>query len=138
MEQRKNMEEGQFNVADRVLIIGGSAGSLDVLLNILPKVEQPLSIVIIIVLHRKSSIQTSLSDLLTTKTKHLVKEADDKEKIQKGIIYLAPADYHLLIEQDMTFALDDSEKVNFSRPSIDVTFEAAAEVFKDKLKCLLL
>ena len=138
MEQRKDMEESQLASADRVLVIGGSAGSLDVLLHVLPQVKRPLRIAIIIVLHRKSSAQTSLSDLFIVKTKHLVKEADDKEKIQQGIIYLAPADYHLLIEEDRSFALDDSEKVNFSRPSIDVTFETAAEVFKDNLTCLLL
>lgn len=132
------MEEGQLAVPARILVIGGSAGSLDVLLHVLPKVKRPLRIAIIIVLHRKSSVQTSLSDLLAVKTKHRVKEADDKEKIQQGFIYLAPADYHLLIEQDYSFALDDSEKVNFSRPSIDVTFETAAEIYKDKLTCLLL
>jgi two-component system, chemotaxis family, protein-glutamate methylesterase/glutaminase len=138
MEQRKDMEESPLAIAEHILVIGGSAGSLDVLLHVLPQVKRPLRFAIIIVLHRKSSTQSSLSDLFVAKTKHLVKEADDKEKIQKGIIYLAPADYHLLIEEDRTFAMDDSEKVNFSRPSIDVTFETAAEVFKDKLTCLLL
>jgi len=138
MEQRKDMEESQLAIAEHLLVIGGSAGSLDVLLHVLPKVKRPLHIAIAIVLHRKSSTQTSLSDLLVVKTKHMVKEADDKEMIQQGFVYLAPADYHLLIEQDRTFALDDSEKVNFSRPSIDVTFETAAEVYKNKLTCLLL
>jgi two-component system chemotaxis response regulator CheB len=137
MEQGKNLEEDQL-VADQLLVIGGSAGSLEVLLHVLPKLKADLKHAIIIVLHRKNSTQTSLADLLYAKTKRNVKEADDKEKIQQGMIYLAPADYHLLVEQDRSLAMDDSEKVNYSRPSIDVTFETAAEVYANKLTCLLL
>ncbi|RYE48374.1 MAG: chemotaxis protein CheB [Sphingobacteriales bacterium] len=55
-----------------------------------------------------------------------------------GTIYIAPADYHVLVEHDHTFSLDYSEKVNFSRPSIDVTFQTAAEVYRSNLVCLLL
>lgn len=137
MEQRKNLEEDQL-VAKQLLVIGGSAGSLDVLLRVLPRLKSKLQTAILIVLHRKSSAQTSLADLFCVKTKRKVKEADDKECIQPGMIYLAPADYHLLVEQDKTLAMDDSEKVNYSRPSIDVTFETAADVFTNKLTCLLL
>ena len=53
-------------------------------------------------------------------------------------LYIAPPDYHLLIENDKTFSLDASEKINFSRPSIDVSFESASQVFKENLVCLLL
>lgn len=55
-----------------------------------------------------------------------------------GKVFIAPADYHMLIEEDQSISLDYSEKVNYSRPSIDVTFQSAAEVFKDKLVCILL
>ncbi|RYD73665.1 MAG: chemotaxis protein CheB, partial [Sphingobacteriales bacterium] len=58
--------------------------------------------------------------------------------ILPGTVYIAPADYHLLLEQNETFSLDYSEKVNYSRPSIDVTFQSAAEVFKNGLVCILL
>lgn len=137
MEQGKNLEKNQL-VAEQLLVIGGSAGSLDVLLRVLPKLKPKMQTAILIVLHRKSSAQTSLADLFCIKTKRKVKEADDKERIQPGMIYLAPADYHLLVEQNKTLAMDDSEKVNYSRPSIDVTFESAAEIFMNKLTCLLL
>ncbi len=53
-------------------------------------------------------------------------------------IYIAPSDYHLLIEKDFTFSLDVSEKVNYSRPSIDNTFESAAEVYGEGLVAILL
>ena len=132
------MAESQLNQPDKLLVIGGSTGSLDVLLQVLPRLHKHLAFPIIIVLHRKNSPSTTLADLLHAKTGLPVKEADDKEMLQSGMIYLAPADYHLLVEQEQTLALDDSEKVNFSRPSIDVTFESAAEVFKTQLTCLLL
>lgn len=122
----------------KALIIGGSAGSLDVLLEIFPLLSDEIDFPIILVTHRKSGNDALLSDLLRSRTKLKVNEAEEKDKIQPGNVYIAPADYHLLIEENETFSLDYSEKVNYSRPSIDVTFHSAAEVFKDKLVCILL
>ncbi|RZK38281.1 MAG: chemotaxis protein CheB [Pedobacter sp.] len=122
----------------KALIIGGSAGSLEVLLKILPELAVDLSFPIIIVVHRKHGTDFLLSDLLSSKTTLRVKEVEEKEDIIGGTIYIAPSDYHLLIEKDHTFSLDYSEKVNYSRPSIDVTFQSAAEVFGENLACLLL
>lgn len=119
------------------LIIGGSAGSLNVIISILPSIKSVLSFAIIVVLHRKAG-KDLLSELLASKTEMAVKEIDEKEKIKPSHIYIAPPNYHLLIEEDRTFSLDASEKVNFSRPAIDVTFQSAAEVFKNNLVCLLL
>lgn len=62
-------------------------------------------------------------------SKFKVKEVEDKDHIQPCYIYIAPADYHLLLENQYLFSLDSSEKVYYSRPSIDVTFESVAEVF---------
>jgi two-component system chemotaxis response regulator CheB len=121
-----------------LLVIGGSAGSLEVILGMMPLLKADMPIAIIFVLHRKYNTDESLVKLLSTKTSLHVKEPEDKEVIRPGFIYLAPADYHLLIEKDKSFSLDDSEKVNHSRPSIDVTFESAADVFGSKLICLLL
>ena len=120
------------------LVIGGSAGSLDVLLRALPVLDETLTFPIIIVIHRKHGSDSLLPDLLSSRTRLKVKEVDEKEAILPGTIYIAPSDYHLLIEQDHTFSLDYSEKINYSRPSIDVTFQTAAEVYKTKLACLLL
>jgi two-component system chemotaxis response regulator CheB len=120
------------------LIIGGSAGSLDVLLKVLPVLDVRLNFPIVIVIHRKHGTDSLLPDLLSSRTKLKVKEVDEKERLKAGFIYIAPSDYHLLIERDGTFSLDYSEKINYSRPSIDVTFQTAAEVYQDKLACLLL
>ena len=120
------------------LIIGGSAGSLDVLLKVLPFLDDSINIPVVIVLHRKRGADSLLTSLLSSKTNIRVKEVEEKEAVLSGTIYLAPSDYHLLIEKNFTFSLDFSEKVNYSRPSIDVTFQSAAEVYKEKLVCLLL
>ena len=119
-------------------IIGGSAGSLDVLLRVLPLLSPALSFPIIIVIHRKHGTDSLLPELLSGRTKLRVKEIDEKEEIMAGTIYIAPSDYHTLIEQDRSFSLDYSEKVNYSRPAIDVTFQTAAEVYQERLVCLLL
>ncbi len=121
-----------------LLVIGGSAGSLEVILKAFPELPETLPFAIIIVLHRKQNTDAALVDLLAARTKHPVVEASEKEFLKKGVIYIAPADYHLLIENDRTLSLDYSEKINFSRPCIDVTFQTAAETFKNSLAALLL
>ncbi len=120
------------------LIIGGSAGSLDVLLEIFPNLKNDLGFPIVLVIHRKASNESLLTDLLQSRTTLKVGEAEEKELLTAGKVFIAPADYHTLIEDDCSISLDYSEKVNYSRPSIDVTFQSAAEVFKEKLVCILL
>ncbi|WP_432714188.1 chemotaxis protein CheB [Pedobacter sp.] len=120
------------------LIIGGSAGSLNVLLKVLPSLNAQLSFPVVIVIHRKKGTDSLLPELLSGRTQLIVKEAQEKEELLPGTVYVAPSDYHLLLERNRTFSLDFSEKVNFSRPAIDLTFQTAAEVYKDKLVCLLL
>lgn len=127
-----------MNDIGKIVLIGGSAGSLNVLLQVLPQLHVNLTIPIVIILHRRPSSHPALALLFGTKTTLPVKEIEDKEPIQPGTIYTAPADYHLLFEKDHIFSLDFSEKVNFSRPSIDVAFESAAEVFGPSLTCILL
>ncbi|WP_238430232.1 chemotaxis protein CheB [Chitinophaga agri] len=119
-------------------MIGGSAGSLDVLMQLLPALAPAWPLAMIIVLHRKNDHDTLLTELLSAKTLLPVKDAEEKDVLMAGRIYVAPADYHLLIEPDGSLTLDASEKVHYSRPSIDVTFMSAAEVFRERLYCILL
>lgn len=122
-----------------LVIIGGSAGSLQVVLDILPKLNFPLNYSIVLVFHRRSSpTDASLIELLQSRSANPVKEAEDKEAIIPGQTYVAPANYHLLIEPDRSFSLDVSEKINFSRPSIDITLSTSAEVYKNKTLAILL
>ncbi|WP_411275381.1 chemotaxis protein CheB [Daejeonella sp.] len=132
------MAQGIIKTPVELLVIGGSAGSLEVILKAFPKLPKILPFAIIIVLHRKQNTDTALVHLLAAKTKHPVIEANEKETLKKGFIYIAPADYHLLVENDFTLSLDYSEKVNFSRPCIDVTFQTAAETYRGALAVLLL
>lgn len=120
-----------------LIVIGGSAGSLEVIMQVLPVLPPDLHASIILVVHRKTG-DSLLTKLLTGKTKLPVMEAEDKETLRHGTIYIAPPDYHLLIEKDRTISLDYSEKINYSRPSIDVTFETAAEVFHSQMAAVLL
>ena len=132
------MAEDKMKHNFKVLIIGGSAGSLDVLLKVLPGLRKTVTATIVLVLHRKSSSESTLVEILSRRTVLPVKEVEDKQPLLVGHIYIAPADYHLLFEENEVMALDYSERVNYSRPSIDVAFESASEVFGPSLTCLLL
>lgn len=132
------MAENEVIKGCKAVLIGGSTGSIDVLLSLLPALRSPLPYALIIVLHRKNTADSNLANLFALKTSISLLEVDDKDPIVPGNIYLAPADYHLLLEQDGTFSLDDSEKINYSRPSIDVTFESAADVYGPSLLGILL
>ncbi|WP_125722983.1 chemotaxis protein CheB [Flavobacterium ustbae] len=132
------MEKNKRVTNCKVVIIGGSAGSLQALLQILPFVEKPVSFAIVIVVHRKHSDEQTLESLIALKSKVIVKDVEDKVKLESGYIYIAPSNYHLLFERNETLSLDTSEKINYSRPSIDVSFESAAEIYGDQLVGILL
>lgn len=120
------------------IVIGASAGGLYALSSILGKLPVGYVIPIIIVQHRSRDKKDLLEDVLQHKIKVKVKQADEKEKIEKGHVYIAPPDYHLLIENDLTFSLSADEQVKFSRPSIDVLFESAAAAYKENLIGIIL
>lgn len=132
------MEKNQINPDFKVVIIGGSAGSLSVLMQILPQLPVIKSYALVIVLHRRSTDEQTLEELITLKVSSNVKAVEDKEPFLPGYIYVAPSNYHLLFEKNNVLSLDTSEKINYSRPSIDVSFESAAEVYKNKLTGILL
>lgn len=132
------MEENRVIQSGGLIVIGGSAGSLDVILRVLPLLKNHLQVSVIIVLHRKTSDENILTELLAAKTTLPVKEVEDGELMIAGTIYIAPADYHLLVEKEGGLWLDASEKINYSRPSIDVTFESAANAYKACVTAIIL
>lgn len=113
----------------KMVVIGGSAGSLDVILKIFSNNNLPTNVFYILVVHRKNDNDSVFSNLISKRTNLKVKEVEDKDAAKPGCVYIAPADYHLLLENEESFSLDSSEKVSYSRPSIDVTFESAAYTF---------
>jgi two-component system chemotaxis response regulator CheB len=132
------MEEGKIISGCKVVIIGGSAGSLNTLMQILPEISNLNGFSIVIVLHRKSTDDQTLEELIALKAGITVKPVEDKVLLKPGFIYIVPSNYHLLFEKNETLSLDTSEKVNYSRPSIDVSFESAAEVYGETLVGILL
>ncbi len=132
------MEEDKITAHLKLLVIGGSAGSLNVLLKLFPYIKSDLDFAIVIVLHRKNTSDSILSDLLATRTTLAVCEIEDKQALKPSVVYIAPPDYHILFETDGTISLDYSEKVNYSRPSLDVAFESAAQVYGKNLTCIVL
>ncbi len=93
---------------------------------------------VVLVIHRSRKFKSSLEELLHRRAKLSVKLADDKEAMEKGCVYFAPSDYHLLLEPEGVFSLDSSEPVLFCRPSIDITFKSVADVYEDKVMAILL
>lgn len=123
---------------NRFIVIGGSAGSLVALFKVLADLQEGFSTPILFVVHRVHSADSSLQELLAAKSFLQVSEVEEKDPIEPGHLYICPADYHVLIEPDESFSLDVSEKINFSRPSIDVVFRSAAEVYGSRLIAVLL
>ncbi|MFD2598819.1 chemotaxis protein CheB [Sphingobacterium corticis] len=121
-----------------ILLIGGSAGSLQVIFNLLPQLNENIGFPIIVVIHRKAAPGSHLEAVFKKYTNMPVYEIEDKMPLRANTVYLAPADYHVLIESRTELALDYSEKMNYSRPSIDVTFQSASEVFGSNVAALLL
>ena len=115
------------------IVIGVSSGGMTALKFIFAALPAGFTIPIIIVQHLSPRSDNEWIELLNKNSNLTIKEADEKEKIEYGNVYIAPANYHLLIEKDKTFSLTIDERVNYARPSIDVLFETAAESYKNKL-----
>lgn len=122
----------------RAIVIGASAGGMDAIKSILMPLQEGFSAPILIVQHLSPHSDGYMAKYLNELCKINVKEADEKEKILPGNAYIAPANYHLLIEKDETLSLTVDPKVNYSRPSIDILFESAAEVYENELIGIIL
>jgi two-component system chemotaxis response regulator CheB len=120
------------------IVIGASAGGLYVMINILRSLPANYRVPVIVVQHRAKDERSLLEEVLQQKCKIRIKQADEKEALQGGFVYFAPPDYHLLVENNFTFSLSYDAPVNYSRPSIDVLFETAANVFKQRLLGIIL
>jgi two-component system chemotaxis response regulator CheB len=120
------------------IVIGASAGGVEALSALLPALPAESRAAVFVVLHLPRERPSLLVEIFRPKCAVPVVEAQDKEPVQPGTIYFAPPDYHLLIEKGGEIALSADELVNFSRPSIDVLFESAADVYGPRLLGVLL
>lgn len=124
-------------VAEAV-VIGASAGALEALSAILPALPPEFALPLLIVVHMPPGRRSILAPLFQSKCRIEVREAEDKEPIRPGTAYFAPADYHLLVEDGKSIALSSDEPVLYSRPSIDVLFESAADAYGPALIAIVL
>jgi two-component system chemotaxis response regulator CheB len=120
------------------VVIGGSAGSFPIVNRILEGIRPDYRMPLIFCLHRLRDKREGFKEALEIKSKVPVSEPDDKSLALPGHAYVAPANYHLLMEDATHFALATSELVQYSRPSIDVLFESAADVCGRQLIAVLL
>jgi len=124
--------------ATSVLLMGGSAGSLPVLMDLFAAFPATSQAAVVLCLHTASRDSANLCSVLGDRSVMPVREATEHAPVAPGTIHVASGDYHLLIEQDKTFALSYDDPVHYSRPSIDVLFESAAEAFRDNALGVLL
>jgi two-component system chemotaxis response regulator CheB len=128
------------SLAGRVdaIVVGASAGGVDALMALLPTLSVAFRIPIVIVVHLPRDRPSLLAQIFMQKCALPVCEAADKEPVRPGTVYFAPPDYHLLIDEGPCLALSADELVNYSRPSIDVLFESAADIYRGRLLGIIL
>lgn len=123
---------------NELIVIGGSAGALEALLALLPALSDDVIAPIAIAIHLGPNQRNLVPDLLRNVTKRTVVEAEDKAQLESRFVYVAPPNYHLLVERTRSLALSVDDVVNFSRPSIDVLFESAADAYRTRCTGVLL
>ena len=130
------------------IVIGASAGGVDALMTLLPALPSGLAAAVLVVLHLPRDRSSLLVEIFRPRCALRVVEAQDKERVAAGTVYFAPPDYHLLVDADVDagakaarvpqLSLSVDEPVHFSRPSIDVLFESAADVYGARLMGIVL
>jgi two-component system chemotaxis response regulator CheB len=120
------------------VVIGASAGGLEGLSVLLPELPATLRVPVFIVMHLPREHRSLLSEIFARKCAVRVSEAEDKAPVGPGCVYFAPPDYHLLLDEGPRLALSVDEPVHFSRPSIDVLFESAADLYREHLLGIIL
>ncbi|MCK5522529.1 MAG: chemotaxis protein CheB [Thiomargarita sp.] len=128
--------KNEINLFEAV-VIGSSAGGIHALSSVLAALPSEFPLPIIIVQHLHPHSDSYLAHILGTKCELKVKQADEKETITNAV-YIAPPNYHLLIEEDRSLSLSIDKHVNFARPSVDVLFESAIYAYQDKLIAIIL
>ena len=134
--KKQNRLKNQFEL----IVIGASWGGLEALSNLLTPLPKDYATPILVVQHRQRNQlgSTHLSNILNQRCPLNVIEPDDKEIIEAGNVYVSPSDYHMLVEEKGRLALSSDELVHYSRPSIDLLFESAAEIYLNKVIGIIL
>jgi two-component system chemotaxis response regulator CheB len=112
----------------RAIVIGASAGGIEAVTVLLAGLPRPLSVPVLVVLHIAAASRPQWQMVFHGSTAPVL-EAEDKDLAEPGNVYVAPPDYHLLVDDNRRLSLSADERVNLARPSIDVLFESAAWSF---------
>ncbi|NML62376.1 chemotaxis protein CheB [Massilia sp. RP-1-19] len=137
------MSEPRFSAAlagrdIHAVVIAGSAGGVDALLHLLPRLPAGYALPVISMLHLPEHRESRLAERFAPRLGLPVREAFDKEEVSPGTVYFAGSGYHLSIEKDFRFSLSCEPAVHFARPAIDVLMESAAQAYGPHLAAVLL
>ena len=124
--------------AIQAVAIGASAGGVDALMKVLVGLPASFSLPIMVVLHLPEDKPSRLPEILAYRLQIRAFEAMDKQPIEPGTVYVAPTGYHLSVEADLSLSLSGEDPVNYSRPSIDVLMNSAADAYGPGLVGILL
>ncbi len=138
MPATTNTPASDAATAYEAIVIGGSAGALDALSAVLPTLPGSLRASVLVVLHLPRDRRSLLGQLFGPRCALPVREVQDQQWLEPGCLYFAPADYHLLVDSGPRLALSLDAPWHFSRPSIDVLFESAADCYGERLLAVLL
>ncbi len=125
-------------MAYKGIIIGGSAGSFQIITKILSSLPTNFKYPVFLCLHRLKHVRSGFIEALEIKSKLPIVEPEDKTIIKKGVVYLAPSNYHMYIDYTQRFSLSTEPAVNYSRPSIDLSFFSASASYREKLVGIIL
>jgi two-component system chemotaxis response regulator CheB len=124
--------------APEAIIVAGSAGGVEALVQLLPALPAGMQVPVICMLHLPSSRDSRLAELFAARLAVPAREAADKQPVEDGTVWFAGSGYHLSVEHDRTFSLSCEAPVHFARPAIDVLMTSAADVYGAALAAVLL
>ncbi|MBQ3636595.1 MAG: chemotaxis protein CheB [Bacteroidales bacterium] len=122
----------------KIVVIGGSAGSFSVVGKILSGIRSDFPLPVLVCMHRLKHIRSGFAESLDERASLPVTEPYDKDSIEGGHVYLAPANYHMYVEYNDTISLSIEEPSNYCRPALDNTFTSVAQVYGEKCVGIIL
>lgn len=138
MDKHKDVLENYLKNGFDIVVIAASAGGLKALITVLSGLHSDFPAAIVVVQHLDPSLPSQMAHILGRRTALKVKQAEEGDQLQAGVVYIAPPDFHLMVDKLKRLRLSHSEKVHYVRPCGDLLFESAALVFQKKTLGLVL
>lgn len=121
-----------------IVAIASSAGGLAALSKVLSAISPDLPASFLVVQHLDPRHRSRMAEILSRRTVLPVKQAEDGDVVETGVVYIAPPDKHLLANEDRTLSLTQSALVHFVRPSADLLFESVAAAYRERAIAVVL